>query len=88
MIRADRFFIANPGGPALAPIIPFSVNTSAQTINGVSVPAGVYIDTAYIKNGTITNTKIADAAIDNAKIASLSADKIRDTGMVLDSLYG
>jgi hypothetical protein len=76
IVRADRFSIANPGGPALGPIVPFSVTTSAQTINGVSVPAGVYIDSTYIKNGTITNAKVADAAIDNAKIASLSADKI------------
>ena len=76
IVRADRFSIANPGGPALTPIVPFSVTTSAQTINGVSVPAGVYIESSYIKNGTITNAKMADAAIDNAKIASLSADKI------------
>jgi hypothetical protein len=76
IVRADRFSIANPDGPALPPIVPFSVTTSAQTINGVSVPAGVYIESSYIKNGTITNAKIADAAIDNAKIASLSADKI------------
>jgi hypothetical protein len=76
IVRADRFSIANPGGPSLAPIVPFSVTTSAQTINGVSVPAGVYIESSYIKNGTITNAKMADAAIDNAKIASLSADKI------------
>ena len=58
------------------PVVPFSVVTSTQTINGVTVQPGVYITDAFIKNGTITNVKIADAAIDNAKIASLSADKI------------
>lgn len=56
--------------------LPFIVNTSAQTINGVAVPAGVYMDAAFIKNGTITNAKIGNAAIDDAKIASLSASKI------------
>ena len=76
IVRADRFSIANPSGPALSPIVPFTVTTSAQTVNGVAVPAGVYIDSAFIKNGTITSAKIGDAAIDNAKIASLSADKI------------
>lgn len=45
-------------------------------INGVTVPAGVYIRDAFIANGTITNAKIANAAIDNAKIANLSAEKI------------
>ncbi len=56
--------------------LPFIVNSSPQTINGVAVPAGVYMDAAFIKNGTITNAKIGNAQIDDAKIASLSAGKI------------
>jgi hypothetical protein len=53
------------------------VQTTPTVINGVSVPAGVYIEDGFIKNGTITNAKIANAAIDDAKIAFLSANKIR-----------
>lgn len=56
--------------------LPFIVQASPTTINGVDVPAGVYMDDAYIKNGTITNAKIGNAAIDDAKIANLSASKI------------
>jgi len=56
--------------------LPFVVQTSTTTINGVSVPAGVYINDAYIQNGTITNAKIANLAVDDAKIASLSAGKL------------
>jgi hypothetical protein len=56
--------------------LPFVVNSSPQTINGVAVPAGVYMDAAFIKNGTITNAKIGNATIDDAKIVSLTADKI------------
>lgn len=56
--------------------LPFVVNSSPQTINGVAVPAGVYMDAAFIKNGTITNAKIGNATIDDAKIANLSAGKI------------
>lgn len=70
IIRADRFSVASPNGPGIAPIVPFVVNTTAQVINGVSVPAGVYMDAAFIKNGTITNAKIGNAAIDSAKIAN------------------
>lgn len=72
IIRADRFSIASPGYTS---IIPFIV-TGATTINGVSVPAGVYINDGYIRNGTITNAKIGNAAIDDAKIGSLNANKI------------
>lgn len=56
--------------------IPFVVQAAPTTVNGVAVPAGVYIDAAYIKNGTITNAKIANATIDDAKIVTLTASKI------------
>ena len=75
-IRADEFYIANPAGPSVAPAMPFIVRTSAATINGVEVPAGVYMTDAFIQNGTITNAKIANLAVDDAKIDSLSAAKI------------
>lgn len=75
-VRADRFYIASPSGPGVAPSMPFIVQTTPTTINGVSVPVGVYMNDAYIRNGTITNAKIANAAIDDAKIANLSASKI------------
>lgn len=73
MVRADRFAIASVGG---VEVVPFVVTTSATTLNGVSVPAGVYMDQAYIKDGAISNAKIGNAAIDDAKIANLSAGKI------------
>ena len=66
----------------VSPVLPFIVQTTPTTINGVSVPAGVYIQDAYIANGTITNAKIGAAAIDDAKIGSVSAGKIT-TGVLL-----
>lgn len=76
IIRADSFAIASPSGPGILPIVPFIVQTTPTTINGVSVPVGVYIDTAYILNGSITNAKIGNAVIDDAKVANLSAAKL------------
>lgn len=61
---------------AFSPVSPFIVRTTPTTANGVAVPAGIYMDAAYIQDGTITNAKIANAAIDNAKIANLDAAKI------------
>jgi trimeric autotransporter adhesin len=63
IVRADRFAISSPGQ---VEVVPFVVTTSTTTLNGETVPAGVYIDQAYIKNG----------AISEAKIGTLSADKI------------
>jgi hypothetical protein len=75
-IRADRFYIASPSGPSLPPIVPFVVNTTTQTVNGVTVPPGVYMDAAFIKNGTIIGAKIANLTVDNAKIISITAAKL------------
>jgi hypothetical protein len=76
IIRADKFSVASPSGPGITPIIPFVVNTTTETVNGVSVPVGVYMDAAYIKNGTILSAKIGNLQVDDAKIASLSVSKL------------
>ena len=76
IVRADSFAIASPSGPGIAPAEPFFVRTTPTTINGVSVPAGVYIQDGFIQNGTITNAKIANATIDDAKIGNVSASKL------------
>jgi hypothetical protein len=57
-------------------IAPFTVQTTATTVNGVTVNPGVYMDAAYIKDGTITNAKIGNLAVDDAKIGNISATKI------------
>jgi len=75
-VNADRFAIMRGGSDTTAATTPFVVQATATTINGVAVPAGVYMTDAFIRNGAIVNAKIANAAIDNAKISSLSADKI------------
>ena len=85
IIRSDSFSIASPSGPGISPATPFIVQTTPTTIGGVSVPVGVYMDDAFIRNGTITNAKIANATIDDAKIASLSANKITAGSMQVGS---
>lgn len=56
--------------------LPFVVQTSPTTLNGVEVLPGVYIPDAYFMNGSIGNAKIGNAAIDDAKVANLSAAKL------------
>lgn len=75
----------------IASRVPLSVLTSSQTINGVTVPPGVYIDGASIVNATINNAQIANLAVDSAKIANVSADKITagsiQTGYIRSTSY-
>lgn len=61
------------GDPSSSPYygqFPFIVQKTPTVINGVSVPAGVYMRDAFIANGTISNAMIGNAAIDSAKIAN------------------
>ena len=71
------------GGTSEAPF--FQLN-SPTVINGVTIPAGTYMKTAFIYDGEITNAKIANAAIDDAKIANLSAAKITAGTIAADRL--
>lgn len=56
--------------------LPFVVQTSPTTLNGVEVLPGVYMPAAFIMDGSIGNVKIGNAAIDDAKVVSLSAAKL------------
>jgi hypothetical protein len=62
---ASSFRIANSASGTPTNVFPFKVE------GGVT-----YLDTAIIKNGTITTAQIENAQISNAQITSLSADKI------------
>lgn len=77
-VLANSFYVAAPAtATGIESAIPFIVQTTPTTINGVEVPIGVYMRDAFIQNGTITNAKIANLAVDDAKIVSLSAGKLK-----------
>ena len=70
-IRADKFYIAPPDGTGNG-VSPFMVLTSSQIINGTAVPAGTYIKSAYIHDGSIDIAKINKASI--TSLSALSAN--------------
>lgn len=76
IVRADRFAVSSPSGPGITPATPFIVNTTPLTENGVTIPPGVYIDGAYIRNLTAGIARLGDAWIDDAKVGSVSAGKL------------
>ena len=67
-INADQFYIGNPNNNKKL----FNVYTSPQIVNGVTVPAGTYLDSAYIQNGSIDIAKINKASINS--LSALSAN--------------
>ena len=90
-VRADQFNLFNSSGVSGG--TPFSVFTSSRTIDGVTYPAGTYMDNIYVQNsinvtdqlgniifgaGTpLGNTFIADAAINNAKISNAAINEAK-----------
>lgn len=82
-VRANRFFIAPPEGVSgVGSILPFIVQTTPTTINGQAVPAGVYIDTAFIRDGTIIGVKIGLATITEAHILGKLSASIISAGSI------
>lgn len=64
-----------PPGSNYNPLL-YVQNDPNLVVNGVPVPVGTYMTSAYIANASITRLKVGLAAIDDARIASLHAAKI------------
>ncbi len=85
-VRADKFFIAGTSStPSLATQltninVPFIVVTTIQTLGGITYYPGVYMQTAFIVDASISTAKIQDAAITNAKIGSAAVDTFSIAG--------
>lgn len=73
IVRSDRFSIASPSTQdGIQPRMPFIVTTTSQIVNGREVPPGVWIEDAFIANGTITRAMIGVAEIDTLVLAGNS----------------
>ena len=79
-VVADKFYVASPqeSGKGKSP---FYILPTQQVIDGVTVPAGTYIDQSFIRKASIDTAHIRDAAIVDAKIFNLDASKIT-TGFI------
>lgn len=76
-VLANKFWIGPPAGTTgVSDILPFIVQTTEQTVNGVVIPRGVYIDSAYIRDLTAVVARMGNAWITSAMVASLAATKI------------
>lgn len=77
-VMANSFWIAAPAGsPAgVSNVKPFSVQTTAQTINGVVVPAGVYMDAVYINNVDVILGRFGTLLADKIQATAISASQL------------
>ena len=76
IINADRFALMRGGSNTSTAVSPFTVQATATTINGIAVPAGVYMDAAFIKAASITSAQIGSINADTINAGVISADYI------------
>lgn len=56
--------------------VPFTVQTTPSTVNGVPVPAGVYMDAAYINNVTALWGRFGTLVADSVQATAISAAQL------------
>ena len=78
-VVADKFYIASPNNTGKGKLL-FQILSAPETVGSVTIPAGVYMDGAFIKYASIDTTHIRDSAIVSAKIfdAAITSAKIAD----------
>ena len=81
IVNADRFAIMRGGSDTTAPVVPFAV-VPASTINGTAVPAGVYMDAAFIREASITAAKIGSVDADTITTGTLNVSDLIDANAI------
>lgn len=74
--NTTKYWDGNESWTTTPQTLPFIVQTVPATINGVEVPPGVYMDSAYMRTFVAQAGQIGALAVDDAAIASVSASKI------------
>ena len=93
-VVADKFYIASPNDTSKGKLL-FQVLSAPETVGSVTIPAGVYmdgafikyasIDTAHIRDGAIQSANIFNAAITSAKIADLAVTNAKIADATIES---
>ena len=82
IINADRFALMRGGSDTSAAVTPFTVQANDTTINGTTVPAGVYMDAAFIKTASITAAKIGSVDADTITTGTLNVTDLIDANAI------
>jgi hypothetical protein len=76
-VIANKFWVAAPQGTSgVSDIAPFVIQTTSETVNGVVIPPGVYMDAAYIKNLTALWGRFGTLVADSISTAQLNAAQL------------
>lgn len=75
VILADQLFLANALGQDYLSQ-PYVFLSEPTTVNGITAPAGLYINAAMIQSGTIVDAMIGNLSADKVLFGTMSGDRI------------
>lgn len=75
-VLANRFFVAPPQGSGIASNFQLTVQTTPTTANGVTIPAGLYVDSAYITNVSALWGRFGTLVADTIRATHISASQL------------
>lgn len=84
-VRANRFWVAPPSGTDVPSRLPFIVQATETTEGGVVIPAGVYMDAAYIINLTAQYARFQQAVADQIVAAEIDVAQLTGGTMTVGS---
>ncbi|RZL07249.1 MAG: DUF1983 domain-containing protein, partial [Rubrivivax sp.] len=75
-VMANKFWIGAPAGSDVDDVLPFVVQTTDTTVNGVLIPKGVYMDAAFINNLTALWARFGTLVADSIQATAISAAQL------------
>lgn len=75
-VLANRFFVASPAGSGLNSSFQLTIQTTPTTVNGVTIPAGLYVDSAYITNVNALWGRFGTLVADSIQTTAISASQL------------
>jgi len=75
-VLANKFFVAAPEGSGIASNFQLTIQTTPSTANGVTIPAGLYVDSAFITNVNALWGRFGTLVADSIQATAISASQL------------
>ena len=75
-VVANKFFVAAPEGSGIASNFQLTIQTTPTSANGVTIPAGLYVDSAFITNVSALWGRFGTLVADTIQATEISASQL------------
>lgn len=75
-VLANKFFVAAPEGSGIVSSFQLTIQTTPTTANGATIPAGLYVDSAFITNVSALWGRFGTLVADSIQATAISASQL------------